>query len=233
VQFIEASALGVRAACYRLTSARHPIEIRLFPMIHVGTTDYYQAIRTRLETCDVILFEGVRSRVSGILVKAYEWAVRRKRLGLVTQRSALPLRPLGKTLIHADSTTAEFQADWSAIPWHWRVPITLLAPLVGAHLFFTATRESIGSRLQTEDLPAERDMQRDEDAPEFQAALITQRDSRLVKTIAKLLAQPGGASCAGIVYGAAHMRAVTRFLLDDHAYRVAHGEWIDVFTYDR
>ena len=232
MQFIEASALGVRAACYRLTSARHSIEICLFPMIHVGTADYYQAVRARLETCDVILFEGVRSRVSGILVKSYEWAVRRERLGLVTQRAALPLRALGKTLIHADSTTAEFESDWSAVPWHWPLPITLLAPLVGAHLFLTASRESIGSRLQTEDLPSEEDMQRGEDAPEYEAALITQRDSRLVKTIAKLLAQPGGASRAGVVYGAAHMRAVTRFLLDAHAYRVAHGEWIDVFRYD-
>src|SRR5262245_27389992 len=174
VQFIESSALGVRAACYRLTSTQHSIEFRLFPLIHGVTADYYQAVRTRLDACDVILFEGVRSWISGILVKAYVWAVRRKRLGLVTQRDALRLRSLRKKLIHADSTTAEFDADWSAVPWHWRLSILIVAPLFGAWLFCTATRESIAGHLRTEDLPSRDDILDDE--PKVEAALLTQRD---------------------------------------------------------
>jgi hypothetical protein len=40
-------------------------------------------------------------------------------------------------------------------------------------------------------------------------------------------------SSAGVLYGAGHVCAVTRFLFDEHAFHVAGSEWLDVMIYDR
>jgi pheromone shutdown protein TraB len=201
-------------------------------MIHVGTAAYYEAVRAKLEACSVVLFEGVGSPAARTLATAYTLAARRRRLGLVTQRAALPLRSLGKELVHADLRAKEFKARWSTIPWHERLPLLLGAPVYGAWLYLTATRESIGRHLQTEDVSSRDDVLRGESAPGIEDALLTRRDSRLVATIAALLAQPGRDSPVAIVYGAGHMRVVTRFLIDEYQYRVAESEWVTVFSYD-
>lgn len=233
MQFIEANVLGVRAAHYRLVSPRYALEFRLFPMIHIGAPEFYAEVGKQLRACDAILFEGARSRKARLLASSYMLIARRKHLGLVTQRAALPLRSLGVRLIHADSAAEELAADWSAIPWRSRVGATLGAPLYGLWMFMTATRELLGQHMQTEDLESRDFQDAFENWPELEKMLVTHRDSRLVSSLASLIANPGQTSRAAVVYGAGHMRVVTRFLLDVHDYRVVESRWIDVFRYDR
>ena len=52
MQFIESSVIGLRAACHVLRSPEHGAEICLFPMIHIGTANFYAEVRRRLEACD-------------------------------------------------------------------------------------------------------------------------------------------------------------------------------------
>jgi len=55
-------------------------------------------VRLRLEACDAILFEGVKSWRVWVLTLSYSLVARRKRLGLVTQRDALSLKDYGRAL---------------------------------------------------------------------------------------------------------------------------------------
>jgi len=72
-------------------------------MIHIGSAAFYQDVRHRMDRCDVVLFEGVRSVAVRILTAAYTLAARSKRLGLVTQADALRVAGMKQPLIHADS----------------------------------------------------------------------------------------------------------------------------------
>ena len=203
----------------------------MFPMIHIGSAEFYQEVRQRIERCDVVLFEGVRSLAVKVLTTSYTLAARSKRLGLVTQRDALPIAQMKGRLVHADSPTQEFEAAWRLVPWHWRFAATVWAPLNGIWLYFTASRETIGRRLRTEDLETREDIERFEDLPEFEDAIATKRDLRLVAAIAGLLERPGDHASAGVIYGAAHMRHVTRLLVEKYGYRVVEAEWLNVFQY--
>lgn len=233
MQFIESNVFGVRAAHYRLESPRHKVEIRLFPMIHIGAPDYYAHVAARLQQCEVVLFEGARSSKAHMLALSYSLATRRKRLGLVTEREALRLRSLGVRLIHADSTSDEFAKGWSGIPLQTRLALMVGAPLYGAWLFLTATRESLGQDMQTEDLESRDRQDAFEDEPELERTLLTRRDSRLIGALTSLLVEATQPTCAGVLYGAGHISAVTRFLFDEHAFRVVGSEWLDVMIYDR
>jgi hypothetical protein len=200
-------------------------------MIHVGSAEYYAHVRSRLATCDVILFEGVSSWRVGVLTLSYRLMTRRKRLGLVTQSDALRLRELQAKLIHSDVSPATFAGYWTRIPWHLRMAFLVCAPLLGAYLYLTATRPSIGKRLSIEDIPLAGDGSSLDDVPGARAAIVTRRDERLIEVLEALLARSAHPSIVGIVYGAGHMKAVTDALVAKHHFRVARSDWIRVFDY--
>jgi hypothetical protein len=231
VQFIENNVFGVRAAVYTLARKGGASKFLIFPMIHIGCADYYGQVRKRLETCDVILFEGVRTMRSQVVTLSYRLIAKRRRLGLVVQGGASLFSGIRARLIHADVAPGEFNDNWSRIPWHIRIAIMILAPLYGAFQFLTATKESIGRRLKTEDLASSDDVLRGDFAPELDDAILSRRDAKLVAAIESLVTAAATEATIGIVYGAAHMKAVTTVLMEKHHYRVAESEWITVFDY--
>jgi hypothetical protein len=232
LQYIENSALALRAAHYALIRRPEDHRFLLFPMIHIGTSEYYSQVRLRLEDCDVILFEGVRSWRGWLLTLSYSIVARRKRLGLITQRDASLLKGLRARLVHTDLGPGEFHERWSAIPWFYRIMVLVGAPLYGIYLFLTATRESIGRRLSTDDVSsAAREYEDAESAPGLNEAIVTSRDRRLTERIESLVSPSSKAGVVGIIYGAGHMRSVTDTLMGRHRFRVSRSEWITVFDY--
>jgi len=234
LQYLENSALALRAAHYALARDGQDQQFLLFPMIHIGTPEYYSQVRLRLEACDAILFEGVKSWRVWVLTLSYSLVARRKRLGLVTQRDALSLKGLRARLVHADLGSVEFDEQWSKIPWRFRIVVAICAPLYGTYLFLTATRESIGKRLSTDDVSlAAEEYDRYRFAPGLNEAMVGSRDKRLTERIDSLVALPTPTKpgVVGVIYGAGHMRSVTDALMGKHRFKVVRSEWITVFDY--
>lgn len=200
-------------------------------MIHIGSANYYKEVRSRLDGCDAILFEGVRSFRVSVLTMSYKLVARRKRLGLVTQRDALRLKECRAKLIHADVSGKEFVDDWDRIPWHWRL-FFWMAPIYGIYRYLTATRESIAKGSGTDDLESREDILRGEALPEFEDAIIRNRDLRLIRTIEEVLNGNQPFEVIAIVYGAGHMRAVTGLLMRKYRYQVVQSEWLTVFAHE-
>lgn len=230
VQFIESNVFGVRAALYSLVRTAGAPRFLLFPMIHIGSPDYYSQVHKKLDECDVILFEGVRTFRARVLALSYRIVARRRRLGLVVQDASL-LRGIRGRLVHADVAPGEFSAKWSRIPLYARLAILLIAPLYGGYRYLTATKESIGKRLKSEDLASVEEVLRGDIAPGLDEAIMTSRDAKLVAAIKSIMAPGIPPTTVGIVYGAGHMKAVTRLLMEKHQYRVNESEWITVFDY--
>jgi hypothetical protein len=230
VQFIENNVFGVRAALYSLVRPDGAPRFLLFPMIHIGSAEYYLQVHEKLDECDVILFEGVRTFRARVLALSYRIVARRGRLGLVAQDVSL-LRGLRGRLVHADVAPGEFNDNWSRVPWHVRLAILLIAPVFGAYHYLTATKESIGKQMKREDLASAEEITRGDFAPELDAAIVTRRDAKLVAAIDSMLASTNASNTVGIVYGAGHMQAVTAALMENHHYRIDSSEWLTVFDY--
>jgi hypothetical protein len=229
MQFIESSVIGVRAAYLRLSAGPGSPDVCLFPMIHIGSAAYYTEVKRRLESCDIVLFEGVRSFRAWMLTRAYSIAVYNKRLGLILQRDALLVPLSNERKIHADVSAAQFAAAWGHIPLYQRILLMLGAPLYGLWLYFTGTRDSIARGLNTEELESRRDFERFEASPELEEAIVSARDRRLVEELSAAVEKNGVGRRIGILYGAAHMRVVSRVLASKYKYRVVESEWITVF----
>jgi hypothetical protein len=48
MQFIEKNSFNVRSAVYRLKKQNDNLEFVLFPMVHIGSKQFYDEVRQRL-----------------------------------------------------------------------------------------------------------------------------------------------------------------------------------------
>lgn len=199
-------------------------------MVHIGTSDYYSQVRSKLAVCDLILFEGVRTFSGRLLTLSYRLVAKRRRLNLVTQ-AVLGLKGLAPRLVCADVSSAEFEEHWSRIPLHMRLTLGVAAPLFGAYQYLMASRQSIGKHITAEDVKARTELEGRDAAPEFHNAIQDSRDAQLTAAIESVLAQSDPPASTGVIYGAAHMSSVTDVLMSKHGFRVVHAEWLTVFDY--
>lgn len=231
MQIVERSALGVRAAIYRLAHPDHALEFELLPMIHIGARSFYDSVRARLNECDLVLFEGVSSVRARILATAYTLVAKRRRLGLVCQGDSLPRAAIQSKLTHADVSAPEFAEFWSRVPLWWRLFFYVAAPLRGAYDYLTVSRESLARRCGIDDLKSREDaLDEDSDLTEIREAILTRRDGHLLACVLRCHEENHGESKrVGVLYGAAHIPAVVRLLQDRLGYRVERADWVTVF----
>jgi hypothetical protein len=60
VQIIEVTGFGVRSAVLRLRRQGSPMQYVVYPMIHIGTSDFYEEVGTRLRHAQLVVVEGVK-----------------------------------------------------------------------------------------------------------------------------------------------------------------------------
>src|SRR5436305_4813326 len=92
MQFVEKNSFNLRSAIYHLKTKHSPIEFFLFPMVHVGSKQFYAEVSRKLGECDLIFAEGVNnSRKANLLTLSYRIVRYIKRMDLVTQQEGMKL----------------------------------------------------------------------------------------------------------------------------------------------
>jgi hypothetical protein len=231
MQFIEKNSLNVRSAVYHLKKDDASLEFLLFPMIHVGSKEFYDEVNRRLAACDLILAEGVNSRKAHLLTLSYRIVKKIRRMDLVTQEEAMKVSDLRDKIINSDMEGRAFDERWSALPLWLKAQLFLFLPIYVVNLFLFGTKETFAEDMALEDLPSSDEiLLLDESFEKFDALLIDERDRELITHMKKLYDSHRGAKkIVGVVYGAKHMRNASRFLLGRLNYKVSKAEWVTVF----
>ena len=230
MQFIEKNSFNVRSAVYRLKKEGSALEFLIFPMIHVGSPDFYEEISRRLASCDLILAEGVKSRRGNLLTLSYRIVRHIRRMDLITQQDGMRVESFRAKILNADIDGAAFDERWSSLPLSLRAQLIVLIPIFVVYLFLFGTRETLAENIALDDLPSSDELLLEyEDFEPLDSLLIDERDRILIEHVARLEDQQGGARKIGIVYGARHMRNMIRFLMQKLNYRVDKAEWVKVF----
>lgn len=231
MQIIEHSIIGTRSAVVRLRRPGSQLQFVLFPMLHVASPQFYTAVAERLRQCDVLVVEGVsgRSVLGWAITLTYRVMPANKRSGLVVDN--IPYRSLGVELINPDVTTAEFARGWRAMPLRYRMLMWCAIPVVAVAQFFGGTRRLLSPEVELNDLPSAKDeMYSDgEFADHFERTFGGDRDERLLAALTDLVRTRSSARIdVAVVYGAGHMPAIVRGLMDRHGYRPRTAEWLTV-----
>lgn len=230
MQFIEKNSFNVRSVVYRLRKDGSALEFLIFPMIHVGSSEFYDEISRRLASCDLILAEGVKSRRTNLITLSYRIVKHIRRMELVTQQDGMRVESFREKILNADIDGAAFDERWSCLPRSLRVQLIVLVPIFVVYLFFFGTRETLAENIALDDLPtSEEILSEDEDFEPLDSLIVDERDRILIEHIARLEDQQKEPKQIGIVYGARHMRTTMRFLMQRLNYRIAKAEWVKVF----
>jgi hypothetical protein len=221
MQFIESSIIGLRSAVITLTHRTTPLTFVLFPMVHVAEQQFYDEVAVRARLCQLLVAEGVHSK----FVPAQEWMARHHRGRLVDQAVGLRLETLG-------------------VPVRWEADPAVSMKSALDHLKFRAT-DAIGAatiglaRKFTDptDLPSVDQAEMYDDdyltgswldrMVEYNARV--RRDPGLVCTLDALHREHAAEPMRiGVIWGAAHMPAVTAQLCGELGYIAASAEWLTV-----
>ena len=231
MQFTEKNSFNLRAAVYSLKRDSRGLEFVVFPMIHVGSREYYEEINRQLSTCDLILAEGVKSKKAVILTLSYRFVKKMRRLDLITQNEGIRLDTFPKEIVNADMDANAFDERWSSLPIMLRVQLFLFVPVFVLYLFIFGTREVLAENLVVEDLPSSEEiLSEDESFSALDSLVVDARDRKLIEHIANVDNERSQTSQRiGIVYGAFHMRCVMAFLMQKLNYRVTRANWVKVF----
>jgi len=230
MQFIEKNSFNVRSVVYRLKKDGSALEFLIFPMIHVGSKEFYEEISRRLASCDLILAEGVKSRRVNLITLSYRIVKHIRRIDLVTQHDGMRVETFRAKILNTDIDGAAFDERWSSLPISLRLQFIVLVPICVVYLFLFGTRETLADYVALDDLPSPEEILSDnENFDAFDSLIINERDRILIEHVTKLEDQQNGAKQIGIVYGARHMRNTMRFLMQELDYRVAKAEWVKVF----
>lgn len=231
MQFIEKNSFNVRSAVYHLKKDGEGLEFVLFPMIHVGSKEFYDEVSRRLAACDLILAEGVNSKKAQLLTLSYRVVKKIRRMDLVTQQDGLKVSGLRDKIINSDMEGRAFDERWSALPLGLKAQLFLFLPICVVNLFLFGTRETLAENIALEDLQSSDEiLLQDESFEKFDTLLIDERDWRLITHLKKLTdSKRRDKKIVGVVYGARHMRNAIRFLLGGLNYKVSKAEWVTVF----
>ena len=225
MQFLEWSIIGLRSARHVFAHRERGASVTLFPMIHVGEPGFYEDVYADAAAHDVVVLEGVDSRVGRRLTRAYRW-IAAERLGLTVQPK---FKRDGVQVVRADLPGVEFESIWNTAPRYERVLFEGGATLVGLWSRLVATRTMLGRNLSTTDLPDRDDVLvwSERRAPILDA-LCSARDAVLGHTVVDLLMQDDDPRSIAVIYGAGHMGALSRELFKA-GFRPVESRWMTVF----
>lgn len=231
MQFIEKNSLDVRSAIYHLKANDGNLEFILFPMIHVGTQEYYDEVSRRLASCDLILAEGVKSKRTSLLTLSYRIVKKIRRMDLITQSDGMKTSIFRDRILNTDMAGHVFDERWSTLPLTLRAQIVAFVPLYVVYLLLFGTRETIAANIALQDLPSrEETLLQNANLEKFDNLLIDKRDRMLIDNIVRLHdTDRHDKKTVAVVYGAMHIRNIISFLSYKLNYKITKAEWVTVF----
>lgn len=116
------------------------LEFVIIPVFHIGTSAFYDDVKTTLNECDLVLFEGIPSNKITSMTGNYSAIARR--LNLVDQRNYLTADGVKAHLVHCDFSRESFQQEWKKAPWFSRLLFKYLYPLLLRFYMLSMTRQS-------------------------------------------------------------------------------------------
>jgi len=245
MQFVESTDFFVRTVMYDFVSndANNQLKFLLTPMIHIGSKTYYENVLENLKTCDEIFYEGlelldskaefhqkITLRNLNLTFNQYELIA--EQLDLVTQSKHFNLRKLNIPLTHVDFNPETGRKAWNRLKFVEQIKLTFVKPIRMFYYHLGISRAFLAKAFMTsnEEAYLAYGPIEDEDST-AENFVMNEREQIIFKKIdERINAESSIDKTIGIVYGAAHMKSIARYLIDQHNYVPRSGKFVRVFN---
>lgn len=228
--FYEATNFGLRVVTFQMVNPEDKkVKIRLLPMVHIGSKKYYQEVEKYLEISDIILFEGNSFKSWKVKINNNERTA--KKLNLVTQLKELNLSQYKHKLINADYDQKSGAKSWKNLSFLDKLKYNVIFPIWIYFQDRNLTRLKFAKyfmrSIQDQELIYGPFMDNKEKIKKF---VHENRDKRVFEELEKLLQKEFSKETQiAVVYGAGHMKSISRYLMDKKNYKSLNAEFIEVF----
>lgn len=225
MQFLESSVVGLRSAIHTFRHPDKACTITIYPMIHIGDAAFYEDVNNEVAEHDFALLEGLKSPIVNNITRSYRW-LNLSRMGLELQ-SYQGIEQGRVKPIMADLEHEEFEYHWSKIPARLRLAINFLAPTYALiHRPFQTRDRLAADRNRNLLTPREQILDWREGMVPLMRAILHARDEQLCRLLDRFVTETGKEPTRiAIVYGAMHMPAVVRYLIDTKDFFVSDSKW--------
>jgi hypothetical protein len=233
VQIIEVSVTGVRSAALRVRRHDVPLWFTLFPMVHVAQPAFYDAVASRLRGVDLIVAEGIKSDSPSTepIMRMYRQFSRGRGREIVVQD--IDYERLGPPVLYPDLTGEELDERLRGqLPLTERLLMRAAPPIMGWAVRLLGPQALMNHYLGLEDLPTAEQDRTAEASQELDEVILHQRDALANQALADIWAQHKHDEMhVAVVYGAAHIVGIFRYLRRMFGYRVVNADWLDVYPF--
>ena len=231
MKFIEATSFFVRTISFDFINRDEDIKLkfRLIPMVHIGTPQFYEEVTENLNECDEVLYEGCD--VKGINIYSKLYGRLAKKLDLVKQSEHLDLRKVDAKFIHSDYNKETGKNAWRKLRLLEKLKMLILEPI--ELLFYSQflTREILTKSFMTgaeENYLAYGSV--DDEEGTVENLILNDREQIIFQHIRqKIELESQDDKLIGILYGAGHMKKISRFLIDQMNFVGRNGKFMKVY----
>ncbi len=228
MQITEVSFLGVRSAVVTLRHRATPLRFILFPMIHVGRSDFYAAVADRLRRCHLIVAEGYDGPSSTGLAYSIALCLTRQRARGRLVHQDIDYAALGVPVIWPERLFRDTRRR-TRLPLLGWLDLVVMVPFLTVSMAVGGTQWLLRRRFEVGDDTEVRM------AREFLTKwFVEDRDADLVAALTDVHRTRAGEPIdVAVVYGAGHMPAVVHALAGTLGYRSGRGggEWLTVIDF--
>lgn len=235
MRIVEVDGATARHAVISMRRRESPLRFVLIPMAHVALPGFYEQVRQRLGTCDLIVAEGIRGRTWQIttLTLAYRLLPYRRRHGLVPQ-DYRTLLPPGVPVVNPDVTAAEATSDLRALGRGIYPLLMIAAPIAGLVVAIRGPRAYLQHNVDATSpstISGADVLKPNHHLHPIEHALRARRDRQLVAALDGIHDQHHDEPLTvAVVYGAAHIPEVYTHLFARYQYRPGEPEWLTALS---
>jgi|GEM_PF-3183477 len=204
---------------------------RLIPVFHIGTRDFYENILDEVNSCDMVLYEGVPKRKTMFFNELGKYNHIAKRLDLVSQSNGLPVDLFKASMIHSDLDRINWQREWRQLFLTEKLKYKFLLPIQLYIHSLNINRYKLAKVFMhsAEEVELAYGPIKDKEGT-LSNLMFDIREKIVISKISKIIeSQKEDHKKIGVLYGAGHMNVFARFLIDKMNFYPENGKFIKVF----
>lgn len=223
LQFLSSWQGGIRSNRITWKKRDSRLAFRTYPMLHIGSREFYEEVSEQLARADFVLVEGVDWTRSGKGGPLYDLTA--KTLGLATERRFL-IAPSHQAVINIDMPHTTFLGAFKKLSFLSRLYLRF------ARYIYWWWAEQVVSIPRARKIVLDRwaNLVKKSPLTDRDELLITRRDTYIARNLRAFAGDHEDVeqdSMATIVFGAGHMPAIAA-CLRDLGYRIVEKTWMDV-----